>query len=241
MLIINNNKKDYYDGVVGTMGIDKTLIYDRKLIEIEEEKFPKFFKFERFHFMNKDKPIQSLLNLKIKKELLKKYPNIGFFVIGFCGKLYIGWKLYGEIINHNTSIKDFTFKITYDYDFIKTIVEPKGWNSNFEEDVQKVLNYNSLQLFRDLKTPTFIYDGDHNRTNLKDRNKLKFIINPLLKDYEFYKVFDSFQAFQEISMFIGGVLGRDEKEIVEVADKYKITQHGFDYKWSFRKESTKNK
>jgi hypothetical protein len=42
-------------------------------------------------------------------------------------------------------------------------------------------------------------------------------------------------------MFMGGVLGKGEKEIIEVADKYKITQHGFDYKWSFRKKSEKNK
>ena len=57
---------------------------------------------------------------------------------------------------------------------------------------------------------------------------------------EFYKVIDAFTAFQEISMFIGGVLGIGEKEIVEIEDKYKIGQHGFD-KWSFRKEPSKKK
>jgi hypothetical protein len=36
-------------------------------------------------------------------------------------------------------------------------------------------------------------------------------------------------------MFLGGVLGSELKDIVEVADKYKITQHGFD-KWSFRRK-----
>jgi hypothetical protein len=36
-------------------------------------------------------------------------------------------------------------------------------------------------------------------------------------------------------MFMGGVLGAGEKEITEVADKYKITQHGFN-KFSFRKD-----
>jgi hypothetical protein len=41
-------------------------------------------------------------------------------------------------------------------------------------------------------------------------------------------------------MFMGGVLGAGEKEIVEVEDKYKITQHGFN-KWSFRKEPQKKK
>ena len=39
-------------------------------------------------------------------------------------------------------------------------------------------------------------------------------------------------------MFISGVLGNKEKEIVQVEDKYKIAQHGFD-KWSFRKEPEK--
>ena len=63
-------------------------------------------------------------------------------------------------------------------------------------------------------------------------------LNPHYNDYEFYKVFDSFTAFQEIQMFMGGVLGSGEKEIVEVADKYKIGQHGFD-KWSFRREPDK--
>jgi hypothetical protein len=51
---------------------------------------------------------------------------------------------------------------------------------------------------------------------------------------------DSFTAFQEISMFLGGVLGAGEKNIVEVEDKYKITQHGFN-KWSFRKEPEKKR
>ena len=42
MLIISK-KKDFYDGVVGTMGIDKTLVYDREIIEVEEKNFPSIF------------------------------------------------------------------------------------------------------------------------------------------------------------------------------------------------------
>jgi len=70
------------------------------------------------------------------------------------------------------------------------------------------------------------------------RNNRKFFINPVLKDYEFYKIFDSYQAFQEIQMFISGVLGSKEKDIIMIEDKYKIASHGFD-KWSFRKEPEK--
>jgi hypothetical protein len=130
---------------------------------------------------------------------------------------------------------------------MKTILEPKSWHNNLADNINYVLSYNALPIFRELKVPVFIYDGDFGRTEFDKKRSIsnsfkpKFIINPLLKDYEFYKVFDTFQAFQEVQMFLSGVLGRGEKEIVEVQDKYKITQHGFDYKWSFRKKPEINK
>ena len=91
-------------------------------------------------------------------------------------------------------------------------------------------------MFRNAKAPIFVYDSE----NIKARNGSAFLINPILKEFEFYKVVDAFTAFTELQMFIGGVLGVGEKEIVEIEDKYKIGQHGFD-KWSFRREPTKKK
>lgn len=58
--------------------------------------------------------------------------------------------------------------------------------------------------------------------------------NPCLKDVEFYKVLDSFTAYQELDMFISGTLPQSTAMPIEIADKDKIPQHGFD-KWSFRK------
>ena len=44
MLIISKNK-DYYDGAVGIMGPDKTIVYERTMIKNDDcEKFPKEFK-----------------------------------------------------------------------------------------------------------------------------------------------------------------------------------------------------
>ncbi len=43
-MFIISKKKDYYDGVVGTVGIDKTLVYNRETVEIEENKFPNILK-----------------------------------------------------------------------------------------------------------------------------------------------------------------------------------------------------
>ena len=56
-----------------------------------------------------------------------------------------------------------------------------------------------------------------------------------LKDLDFAKVVDPYTLFQELSMFVGGVLPRDSNPMVEITDdKVKIAKHGFD-KWTFRK------
>lgn len=56
-----------------------------------------------------------------------------------------------------------------------------------------------------------------------------------LKEYDFPRVMDPFTLFQELSMFVGGVLPRNPNPMVEIVDqKVKAEKHGFD-KWSFRK------
>lgn len=55
-----------------------------------------------------------------------------------------------------------------------------------------------------------------------------------LKAVQFYKVVDPYAAFQEISMWIGGVLPASGAKMVEVSDIVRIEKHGFDKKTSFR-------
>lgn len=56
-----------------------------------------------------------------------------------------------------------------------------------------------------------------------------------LKTWGFAKVVDPYTLFQELSMFIGGVLPRNPNPMVEITDTdVKVAKHGFD-KWSFRK------
>jgi hypothetical protein len=232
LIITKKSEKDYYDGVVGTMGIDKTLVYNRQIIEIDKKYIPTFLNNGK-----RSRLLSSSHNLgghSIKKEC--EYQSYGYFIIGFCGRLYVGWKLYKEIKSKFDT--ELLTNITYDFNYMNSILNSSSWHGNFVDNYNRMVNYDAIQLFRDYKTPVFIYDSDHGRISIGrgSRNGCeKFIINPILSHYQFYKVFDSFQAFQEISMFIGGVLGQGEKEIIEVEDKYKIEQHGFN-KWSFRKE-----
>ncbi len=240
-------KKDYYDGVAGTTGIDKTIVYDRQIIELEHDEMPNEFKKRGFYSSFKDReksPLFLLCNASIKKEYYEIYPRGAYFIIGFCGKLYLGWKFY-TFKKNCTDYDNINTTIIYDTDKIKEILTPTNWHGVVADQIDYVSNFNAIDWFRRFNAPCFVYDYDYGRTHLDEKywrgdNVTKFIVNPLLKDYEFFKVFDTFQTFQEISMFIGGVLGNSEKEIVEVADKYKIGQHGFD-KWSFRKEPENGK
>jgi hypothetical protein len=174
--------------------------------------------------------------VNVDRDNIKKYEEVHGFIVGFCGKLYLGWKFEykvneWDVIEYTDVIKT---DIIYGYDKAKKFLKADYWRSNLSDDINYVMNYNPINIFREYKTPIFVYDSD----SRKPRREPAFFINPILKDYEFYKVVDAFTAFTELQMFIGGVLGVGEKEIVEIEDKYKIGQHGFD-KWSFRREPQK--
>lgn len=234
MLIIKKKSdKDYYDGVVSTMGVDKTLVYNRQIIEVKKEDTPILFKgikFRNYH-----------LNYLNRGSILIKnntdYDFYSLFIIGFCGKLYTGWKLYK--ISDSGYNSELNIDYSYDLEYMKSILKSQSLD-DLVENYNYMKNYDAVEIFRQFNTPVFVYNVDFSKSFLNKNayrisGEPKFIINPILKDYQFYKVFDAFQTFQEIQMYLGGVLGRGEKEIVEVEDKYRIAQHGFD-KWSFRKE-----
>lgn len=85
------------------------------------------------------------------------------------------------------------------------------------------------------------YGGRKWRTNGGDPTCEKSMVwtNPsFLKDYNFYKIKDSFTMFMEVSNWVSGVLP-NSIETVEISDKSKIVKAGFDVKNSFRKAKQK--
>jgi hypothetical protein len=236
---IVSKRKDYYDGVIGTVGVDKTIVYVRETTVFDDARdFPQEFRstqaygdYNPFHDPNH----YEMKRMGKLKNVLK-YQRYGSFIVGFCGKLYIGWKLHFEKkqleFPFNSVLQTY---ITYDFDELQKYVNVKGYRHNMADSVDYIQKYNAIELFRKFNAPVFVYDGDYDRLYMANDRKSAFVVNPLLKEYDFFRVFDTFIAFQELSMFLGGVLGKGEKEIIEVQDKYKIAQHGFD-KYSFRKD-----
>lgn len=207
--------KDYYDSAA-SYGVDLECVYVREQKEVLIPKTARGFvgakKFPFFVRGIDDSPLV-------------------FFVIGFCGELYPLVKV------------EVDGKIDYCYDLAtcENILRSHGYDTNqtryyssnhfytvrdvkdfFNQDFS-VLNY----VFEEEHCPVFVYKGGG--------NGMVFSLNERLADYDFFKKKDAPSCFQEIFMYLSGVLGNKEKETLNVDDKTRIQQRGFD-KWSFRKK-----
>jgi len=246
MYIIAKNK-DYYDGVVGSVGMDKTIVYERVIEEIIDNKEkPEEFQHKKFGW-EKGSPFLNVCSAHVDRDKTKKYDDVNGFIVGFCGKLYLGWKFeykYEEWdVEAKRKVEKTGVDIIYGFEKAKEYLRENTWRNNLDDDIKYVMDYDPIEIFRKLNAPIFIYDSDTivvrgDYGSIKSHGVV--YVNPILKDYDFYKTVDAFTAFTELQMFISGVLGTGEKEIIEVEDKYKIGQHGFD-KWSFRREPTKKR
>lgn len=114
----------------------------------------------------------------------------------------------------------------------------------------------SSQLFADYQCPVFIArlgSGMNERTDrsiifhgrrAKRENEVCQTLQGkealLLKDMEFFRQVDPFTAYQEIQMYLMGVLGSSNPVIPEISDTDMRDIKGFD-EWSFRKEPRKRK
>lgn len=158
-------------------------------------------------------------------------------IVYFCGKRYNGIKVesssYGE-----------TNSTTYwNYDSYYNFLRSKNVDSRGHYDSSQTIKYyfdreiskKELDFLIENKYTILISQWNINLYSNKDE-ELWSVNAPELKKIHFYKVVDAYTAFQEISMWVGGVLTGQGKPMVQISDKYKIMKHGFD-EWSFRKLS----
>lgn len=244
IMLILGNKKDYYDSAVG-MGIDKTIVYDRQLNEMLvpndiKEKISESIKWHKnFTWV--------CSGWKIKRIPIGKN-NTEIIVIGFCGKLYVGIKITTQTIDEPY---DFNVDFVYNHDRILEMLKDKqnhkdhnkkygeNYVKNFENYLLRIKSIDPTEWFRRFNSPIFVY-GTSKPTTYKSyfnhvNTKVDFFVNPILKEYDFAKVVDPYTAFQEIQMYISGVLGTEKDgDEIKLTEKQKIAQHGMD-KWSFRK------
>jgi hypothetical protein len=198
---------DYYDSVM-RMGMDKECIYLRDTKEIEIPKDHNDVRISGRRNKNQG-DIADITRDKV--------------IIGFCGNIYpliIEKKekdyCSPELIYH---YKESEYTQKYIGRWYNTI-------SFFDKDWSKY-----KKIFVDYKTPVFIILIIDRISN----NNRSLLLNPRLSDYNFQSIKDPYTAYQDIYMYISGVLGINQKELIEISDKNRIEKHGFD-KWSFRKK-----
>lgn len=245
MLIISKYK-DYYDIVQG-QGVDKTLIYKRDEKEIFVN-YDKSFDVVGKGFVLPQEYYEFVAyfdTLPHRFYIWKSKMEAEPFIVGFCGQIYLGYKMSlptgeKEICYNVYSIIEFmkTHKLYEQLDEFSSPEKKSKYGRTkskyrpFKFDEVKnafdeVKDNKFLHsLFVEYKAPIFYFERMYRGA--------KFHINAQLKDLDFHIKVSHYQAFQEISMYLGGVLGVGSPEMIDISDKEMIKKKGFD-KFSFRK------
>lgn len=205
---------DFYDTAT-FFGVDKTIVYNRK------SQFGDIKEFEKNNFIFDHHRIDL-----DDGEFF--YPILVFFA----GKLYTGYK------SDSTNWHKKSYHV-WSYDELIDIIKEKYPQYNLNKFKNK-----QIKDHFDLKiTKNQLHYLIENKITILtftiecywDHRFSVTIENSNLKSLEFYKVLDPYTAFQEISMWVGGVLTNNPPEMVEIKDERVIlAKHGMDHT-SFRK------
>ena len=175
---------------------------------------------------------------------------LNFISVLFCGKLYFGLRFKvtpkGEMRSVDTIVYSYEDLVKFcqanEIELKKTTKEEKRsvWKKPFFR-ADRLENFftpvDCLDFSIENKLVIAVIDS-----NLRpDYGKQEIQLNCELKKYEFYKVFDAYSAYQELSMYVDDQLTYPGNIMIEVEDKYKITGKGFDPVYGFRTRPTDNK
>lgn len=219
-MIINSKHNDFYDGL-SKQYLDKTIVYNREEVTIQANS------------LDNCSSLYSLLRHfnSLHRQANSRDLPLNPILLGFCGKYFIlykfDWDVYStkdEIINLFSKNKTSNYWRPYDV--------PTKIKSQFVEiEILK-----SDDNFIELDCPVFLLE--YRRPNYQD---VEIIKNPILKDYNFQKLKDTFTCFQDIQTYISNVLvvNKNTKE-VKIKDKYLMESKGFN-NLSFKKEQHSRK
>lgn len=233
---------DYYDGVMKGQS-DSSIQYIRKPIVLDGDDI----RCRQLIYYIKKHQINALKRIDFKYERGMKYyheySNLDASIIIFCGKIYPLISLHKTISIIRLNLKSETTNI-YSGEELVSYIQTN--NKNYEitnksnEKIKIYYSMNSLEI-NDIKQYQIINKSpiiiiDYNQYN---NDKPIITLNSCdLHKFKFAKIFDPYQSFQEIQMFVSGMMIKDSPEMINISDKIRAEKHGFD-KWSFRKPPSK--
>jgi hypothetical protein len=254
MRIISKHK-DYYDTAL-KMGADNLVIYKRELTEYSEANgkgkdgaldgpfldiFDQINDFVQRKEVDKKASAYKIDYAEFENTAKKLTARLERFGIAFCGDVYRGLAL--KIIDHNGLYAKESTEYFYESDALNHAIETLGLKRKASPSYAPKMKvaYDPIDIY-------FSHDVTDSRREFLIENKIVcasvmksgrsrfgknvLTINPILADFQFFKVMDPYKAHQEISMWLGGVLTNNTK-IPEPEDKLKVLMHGFN-KMSFK-------
>lgn len=232
---IISSYNDYYDIGLAYETNDNQIVYLREpidfkifhngkyppLVENVKNIFYKALKIDRWEWRFKD---SLSYGFEIDTHKYKIY-HCAFRIV-FCGKIYsmIELKLIKKRENYSTN----TFRF-YDFESYQKFLDEYKIEFYDNKVKQTAENFFGVQIKRD--EITFLIENKITNFVISDEH---ITFNAKLADYDFYKVFDPYSAYQELTSWLGGVLAYPQNIMIEVEDKSKIEKHGFDKKYGFR-------
>lgn len=234
MKIISEHR-DFYD-TAQAWGNDDSLVYERIEKRLEMYPFGGFFS----HPVGGRNP-----TLSVKS-----------FVVGFCGKTYYGVEI--NLFSQPPGERKFCYSLADVDSWVESHFPPKKVAFYKEKDASRKSTWNYYQRRKDFETYFKPRNPENTGWAVGGKRLQEFflkhhtpvfvaysektgmgytLINGKLKDVEFFRVFDPYTAFQEITMFMSN-LAVPLKPIPEISDEDMVSIKGFD-KFSFRKDPKK--
>lgn len=139
-------------------------------------------------------------------------------LIGFCGDVYIGWQNYTKPTYENGNSY---FEATWLFDTKIQGLDDRYW---IRHDLVQFDNTDWHDLFMLIDAPIFSYHA----------KRPEIVINPTLREYNFFTVKQPWEAWQAIDMYRNNFL-KHMPETIEVSDTIKAMKAGHGGKYSFRK------
>lgn len=144
----------------------------------------------------------------------------------------------------------FNYRMYFARDEFRHFFDRKDFGINPDELHHRhgspIISYGFVSMF------TNYYDGSEHKIRMAKPEELRAdtgphytdvilkTVNPILSLYGFQKVISPYEANQEISMYVGGVLSNVENNMVQIDDLHMRDAKGFN-DMSFKKEPTKKR
>lgn len=233
---------DYYDPVQAS-GRDGRIVYVRKMNEVEYE----------------DNALFPFPVCRSSVWFIRSSLNVSECIVGFCGKIYPLLK----VSQPESDQTRFCYSTADVDDFVEQFYSEQQVTNYHTKNPRKLKGDGRLfrarrfveqffaeceqqknqhaDLFAANKTPIFVatfrVKPRKPRTPVE---KSSIVFNARLAPYKFIKMFDPFMTYQEIAMYLGGVLAAPEKAIPKIDDRTMRDIKGFD-EWSFKKPPRKKR